>query len=141
RMAFGQHARKLFAHPLARDDSDLFREVPDRRKRSGIDLILESRRKSHCTQHSQFVLTEASSRVANRSNDSGIEVLASTDKIKNLAAQWVQQHPVDGKVPPCNILLWRFTEANLVGMPAIGIPDIAAEGRHFDSARFCRAFV
>lgn len=42
RMAFGQHASKFVADPLARDLVDLRRQLLNRGKRRGLDRVLES---------------------------------------------------------------------------------------------------
>ena len=62
------------AHPLARDDSNLFCQIPDRRKRGRLDLILEPGRKTYRPQHAQFVFAEALLGIADRPHQPMLQI-------------------------------------------------------------------
>ena len=61
-------------------------------------------------------------------NDSGFEVLAAADKIQHFILDGIEQQPVDGEVAALDIFLSALAEAYLVGMAAVAVADVTAEG-------------
>ena len=60
------------------------------------------------------------------------KVVASADKIQNFVGQRVEQHAVDREIAALHIFTRIFTEANLIGMAAVGVANVRTKGRHFN---------
>src|SRR5580704_7256265 len=98
------------------------------------DRVFEACGKAHCSQHAQLVFAEALLRLSDGADDPSFQVLASGHKIQHFAARGIEQHAVDGEIPARYILLRVAAETNFVGMTAVRVSNIAAEGRHFNRA-------
>src|SRR5271165_2420622 len=128
---FGQHASQLVAHALARHGVNFLRELLHRLKRAWLDGIFKACGEAHGAQHAQLVFCEAQSRVADGADDSGLQIVAAANEVEHLAAYRIEHHSVNGEIAASHILSRVLRKAYLVGMPAIGVSDIAAESCNF----------
>ena len=131
-MALGEHPGQFIANPLARDSTDPSRQLLDCSEGSGFDRVPEAGGKAYRAQHAQLVFGEAQLRPPDGANDSGFEVLASADEIQHFILNGIEQQAVDGKVAALDIFLSALAEAYLVGMAAVAVADVAAEGGYFN---------
>ena len=65
------------------------------------------------------------------------EVLLPADEVDHLALQRIVEQAVDGEIAAYGVFP-RGTEGDVVGMPAVAIGGIPAEGGHLDHARLLR---
>ena len=75
---------------------------------------------------------EAQLRISDGANDSGFEVFAAADKIQHFIADGIEQQTVDGEVAALDVFLGALAEAYLVGMAAVAVADVTAEGGDLD---------
>src|ERR1700719_3160368 len=68
RVAFGQHPREFVAHTLLGDLVNLRSELLNSGERRWLNCVFEPRRKTHRSQHTQLVFSEAYRRIPNGAN-------------------------------------------------------------------------
>ena len=61
-------------------------------------------------------------------NDSGFKVFAAANEIQDFILDGIKQQTIDGEVAALDIFLSALAETDLVGMAAIAVADVAAEG-------------
>ena len=105
----------------------------DRRKRVRLDRIFKTSGKAHRTQHAQLVFGKTTFGIANGADDASLKISASTDKVEHFPAHGIKQHPVDRKIAPCHVFPRILTEAYLIGMAAVRVANVAAEGSNLHS--------
>ena len=145
RLSFGQHLGQLVANPLAGDLVDLRREAADGFHGRGVDGVSEARGKAHGAQHAQLVLGEALLRRADGAHQAALQVAPAFDVVEQLAVRSVgmrgeriEQQAVDGEVAPLHVMLRRGGVAHRVGMAAVEIGSVGAEGGDLDVALIAR---
>ena len=136
--SLGEHLGQFFAYALARDLMDLRSSRRDRTERCFVDFVVESRRESHRPQHAQFVFGKALLRIANGANDSGLEIVAAVDIIEDFVRQRIEQQAIDREIAAQHVFARIFAEADFVGMTAIGVAKIGAEGSDLNNLRPAR---
>ena len=104
--------------------------APDGIERRGLDFKPEARRKPHATQQPQMVLAESRVRVADRPDDAARQIAASIHEIQHASSVRVHHQSVDGEVAAQHVLAGVGLEADVLGMPAVQVIVIAAEGGH-----------
>ena len=134
-MALGQHTGQFIAHTLARNDSNLVGKFLHRAESLRLDLVLKSCRKPHRAQHTQFVFGKSPLRIPDGADDSSGEIAATAHVIQNFSAHRIEHHAVNREVAPGYIFLGTLAESDFVGMPSIGIADVAAECCDLDGMR------
>ena len=67
--------------------------------------------------------------VADGADDAGAQVLLPADEVDHLAAQRVEEEPVDGEVTALRVLA-RRAEAHAARPAAVDVGVVGAEGRH-----------
>src|SRR5207249_760448 len=92
----------------------------------------EWRRESHRAQHAQFIFSKTQLWLADRADDSSVQILSPTNKIEHFVLEGVQQQAVDGEIAALNVLAGILAEPYLIGMAAVGIADIRTEGCDLD---------
>src|SRR6516162_735239 len=114
---------------------DLGRKIADGTEGTGLEGVSEARREAHRAHHAQFVFAKAIEGPPDGANDSGLDVALAPDEIHNLLRFRIEQQRVDGKVAALHVFLRGPRVDDAIGMAAVGIADIGAEGRHFDLRR------
>ena len=107
-------------------------------KVSALDVEAKPRRKPHRAQHAQLVLGEAPHRLPDRPHYPRPQVLAPAyiiqHRSRRIAARQIsidiQQHSVDGEIPPQHILLRIVRVRDLIRPPPIAVCAIGPERRH-----------
>src|SRR5580704_2132160 len=131
--AFRQHLAEFIANPLLRHVTNLRCQRLNRLKSFGLDGVAKTRRKADGTQHPKLVLGKAPLGIANGSNDPVLQILLPPDEIQDLVRVRIEQQAIDGEIAALNIFLRIFAEANLVGMTAVAVSDVAAKRGNLDS--------
>src|SRR5580704_2007935 len=90
-MAFGQHPGELIANAFPRYLINLRCCFLNRLKSSRLDGVSETCREAHSAQHPELIFCEPLVGIANGSDDSGIEIIASADEIQNLVRDRIEQ--------------------------------------------------
>src|SRR5208283_475181 len=106
RAALGEDSGEFVADTLGADVGDLVGVAADGGGGCGVDLEVEAGGEADGAQHSQLVLDEAQSGVADSANDAGGEVFSSIDKVERggswvacgVVCDGVEEHSVDGEV-------------------------------------------
>src|SRR5260370_25671784 len=111
---------------------NLRRQFADRDKGLGFNGVAEASCEADCTQQAQLVLGESEVRLADGADLSDLEVCASADEVQHLRGGRIEQQPVDGEVASLDVETSFGAKANLIGMTAVRISAVAAEGRDFD---------
>src|SRR5580658_10464925 len=131
-MALDQHPGELIANALLRYLINLRGRLLNRLKSSRLDGVSETRGEADSTQHPELVFGEPSVRIADGSDDSGFEILASANEIQNLVRDRIEQQAVDGEIAAFDIFSRILAETNLVGMTSVAVSDVAAKGGDFN---------
>ena len=96
-----------------------------------LDLVIEARRKAHAAQHAQLVFRKTPLRIADRANDSGFKIVASSDEVQNavcrIDSQRIKHHAVNREVAALHILARIIRKTHFVGMSPIGVANIGTE--------------
>jgi len=110
-----------------------FRGVgPDGGKGDGLDGVAKARGESDSAKHAQLVFRETAFRITDGANDVGVEIGAASDEIEDFVGVMTHEEAVDGEIAARDVVLCGSGENDLVGMAAVGIAEIAAEGGDFD---------
>src|SRR5215472_4127617 len=105
----------------------------NRGERYRLNRVLKASREPHCAQHSQLIFTKAKCRLPNRTDDACLEIVLPSNEIQHLVVDWIEEKPIDREIPALHIRARIAAEAHLIGMPTVGIPDIAAKSRDFNT--------
>ncbi len=154
-MALGEHFGQLVADALAADGVDFRGEAAHGGGCGGFDLEAEAGGEAHGAQHAQMVLFKALLGLADGADDAGVEVGEAADIIDDGGAESFgkragfsvggqgsasegiaglalrqpdQQQAVDGEIAAADIFFGAGGVADGVGMAAIGVGAIGAEG-------------
>jgi len=73
---------------------------------------------------------------ADGTEDPGFQIFAAADKVQYFASDRIHQETVNCEIPALYVFPWILAEANFVGMTAIGVADIGAEGCYLDDGNF-----
>jgi hypothetical protein len=130
--AFGEELGELVAEALARDLADFRGELADSGKSGGLDGISEAGGEADGADHAQLVFAEAERGLADGADEAGAEIVAATDEVENFAGARIEEQGVDGEVAAADVFFGGAGEDDVVGMPAVGIAHIGAEGGHLD---------
>ena len=129
---FGKKFGEFFADAFGRDNINFVCVFADGGEGSGFDGVAEARGETHRTEHAELIFGETAGRLADGADDSGREIGATTDKIEDLAGIVAHEETVDGEVAALHVFFWRFGIDDLVGMAAVGVANVGAEGGYFD---------
>ena len=135
--ALDEHFCEFVAHTLAAYCIDKRGERTHGAPGFRLDFEAEAGGEAHTTQHAQMVFFKAQLGAADGANDAGIEIRYAAYIVDDGraeiagAAQRVEEQAVDGEVAALHVFLGSVGVANRIGMAAVGICAIGAEGRHF----------
>src|SRR4029077_9798919 len=93
-----------------------------------VDPEPEPGRKAERPENAEIVLAKALGRLADRANDTGLQVGGPVERVAPLVAQGMIRNGVDGEIAPREIVLERDTTVRDDGVAAVGA-DVPAEGR------------
>ena len=130
----GQHAAHFHGDPLGADDRDLAGHLADRGGRLRIDRKAERGGKADRAEHPQLVFAKPQSRRTDRPDQAVLQVLLPADEVDHLAVDGVEEHAVDGEIAAGGVFAGG-TEGDVIGMAAVAVFRVLAEGGHFDHAR------
>jgi hypothetical protein len=131
-VAFSKELGEFFADAFGGDNVDFIRVQADGGEGCGFDGVVEARGEADGAEHAEFVFGEAPGGLADGADDSGGEIGASADEVENFAGVVAHEEAVDGEIAALDILFGSLGIDDLIGMAAIGIADIGAEGGDFD---------
>src|SRR6516164_3245126 len=117
---------------LGGDRMDFRGSYLNRSKRVRFDLIAEARGKTHRAQHAQLIFGKAPARIADGSDQGGPEVGLTADKVEHLAGVVPHQQAVDGEVAARDIVFRFCGVRDRVGVPPVGVTEVAAKGSDLD---------
>src|SRR3989441_1044223 len=86
---------------------------------------------AHGAQHAQAVLGDARAGVADSADDAGAQVRQPADEVDHLAAEGVEEEPVDGEVAALGVRT-RRAEVDARRAAAVHVGVVRAEGRHLE---------
>ncbi len=151
-MAFGEHFGQFVAHALAADGVDTRGESADGGECCRFDLEAEARGEADGAQQAQLVFFKAAIGLADGADDAGIEIGETADVVDHGRAQrrrsakvslqraactqWIEEQAVDGEVAALDVFVGAERVADLVGMAAVGVGAVGAEGRNLGHERF-----
>src|SRR5204863_2608904 len=102
------------------------------------DFKTESRGEADGAEQAKFVFFETPVRIADRANNSRVQVGASADEIENLQRIVTHQEPVDGEVAALDVLFGRFSVNHGVRAASVRVAAIGAECCDFDFVAVAR---
>src|SRR5215469_18192781 len=127
-MTFNQHASELIADPLPGHLASFCGQAFDCRKGVGCNRVLEACGKADSAQHAQFVFGKAEFGIADGADELRLQVAPSTHKVKNFIVERVEQHAINREVTALDVLVRIAAETHFVGMSAVRVSDVMAEG-------------
>jgi hypothetical protein len=98
----------------------------------GFNRVAEARGEADGAEHAEFVFGETVRRLAYGADDSGGEIGAAADEVEDFPSVMAHEEAVDGEIAALDIFFGRLGIDDLVGMAAVGIADVGAEGGDFD---------
>jgi hypothetical protein len=134
-VAFCEHAGELVADAFAADLSDSGGELADGALGFRFDGEVEAGGETHGAEHAQLVFFKAAVGLANGADDAVAEIVFAADVIQNrrreaagLAMEdGVEHHAVNGEVAAEDVFLGARGKADLGGVAAVAIRDVAAK--------------
>lgn len=129
--ALGEELGELFADAFRGNDVDFARVSADGGESCGFDGVAETRSEADGTQHAEFVFGETAGWVADGADDSCGKISAAADEVEDFAGVMAHEKAVDGEIAALHVFFRRLGIDDLVGMAAVGIADIGAEGGDF----------
>ena len=133
--AFGEQLGEFFADALGGDNTDFAGVFADGGEGCGFDGVAEARGEADGAEHAEFVFGETAGRLADGANDSGGEIVAAADEVEDFAGVVAHEQAVDGEIAALDVFFGRLGIDDLVGMAAIGVTEVGAEGGDFDFER------
>ncbi len=130
--ALGEELGDLFADAFRGNDVDFARVSADGDESCGFDGVAETRSEADGAQHAEFVFSETAGGVADGADDSCGKISAAADEVEDFAGVVAHQQAVDSEIAALDIFFGSLGIDDLVGMAAVGITDIGAEGGDFD---------
>ncbi len=137
--AFGQHLCQLFADALTAHGVDESGKLANCGERDRFDVEAEAGGEANCAEKAELVFLKAPFGIADGANHACIEIGQTADMVDHSrtqvfaiaqrAQQRIQQEPVDRKIPPLHVLFGAGRIADFVGMAAVGVDAVGAEGR------------
>src|SRR2546425_1225367 len=125
-MAFRQDPAEFISNAFAADLMDFRGHCTNGIPCPWLNPVIQPRAKPNSSQNPEFVFLESRERIADGSNDFGIDICAAIDVIEDFAGQWVIQQSVDREIPTQDILL-RISENHAAWPPAIDVSFIGTE--------------
>src|SRR5260370_26596146 len=130
--ALGEELGELFADAFRGNDVDFARVSADGGESCGFDGVAETRSEADGAQHAEFVFCETAGWVTDGADDSCGKIGPAADEVEDLAGVMEHEKAVDGEIATLHVFFRRLGIDDLVGMAAVGIADIGAEGGDFD---------
>jgi len=156
-VALGEHPGKLFADTFATDGVDAGSEFADCGDCDGFNDEAEAGGKADRTEEAKLVFFEALFGVADGTDDAGFEVVEATDVVEDCGAefvgvrrefvercafaQWVEEEAVDGEVATLDVFGGSLCVADFVGVAAVGVDAVIAEGGDLCDAALCHCLL
>ena len=131
RLSLPQDADQLVTRPLGADLMDPGGHGTNRLPRFRIDHVAQPGSKADSAQNAQLVFFKPLQRVADRSNDPGLDVLAAADIIDHALLGWIVQEAVDREIAPQHILT-RIGKRDTDRPPPVDVSLIGAKRGHFE---------
>src|SRR5258708_2681863 len=129
--ALGEEVGGFFADAVRGHDVDFARVSADGGGRCRFDGVGETRSEADGAQHAEFVFGETAGWVADGADDSCGKISAAADEVEDFAGVVAHQQAVDSEIAALDIFFGGLRINNLIGMAAVGIADIGAEGGDF----------
>lgn len=134
-----QHHADFFTDAFAADRVNVLLEVSDGLVSAGVDGEVKAGRETDGAKHAEMVFSEALTGIADGAKDPGVDIAPTSDEIMDDAhasgrfarRQGIEEEAIAGEVAALGIFLGA-SEADSVGMSAIGICAVLAEGGDFD---------
>src|SRR6201993_3665977 len=107
-----------------------------RGERRWFDAVVETSREAYGAEHAQLVFRKSQHGVADGTNEVGVKVLATSDKIQHFPGNRIHQQAIDGEVAASNVFARIFAVTHLVGVTSIAVADVGAEGCYLNHVGF-----
>ena len=138
-MALCQHAGEFVADTLAADGLDFGGLGSDGGVGGGVEGEAEACGEANGAEHAKVVFFEAASGGADGAEDAGLEVGEAAYVVEDGGLESgvgvelfrIEEEAVDGEVAALDVFLGRLAVADLVGVAAVGVCAVGAEGGDF----------
>lgn len=127
----GPQQAEFLSYAFGADVDDPGCQLLDGVERIGIELEAEPDGEPDGSEHTEVVFLEPGGGLADGSDDLALEVLESADVVEDLILEGVVEESVDGEIAALGVFCGR-AELDGVGVSAVGVGFIAAEGGDFD---------
>ena len=99
-----QHLFQFLRDPLGGDHRDRSRHRLDRLAGLAFDREPKPRGEPRGAEQSELVLGEPGDRVADGADDPGLDVGPTANEVEDLAAEGVEEHPVNREIPALGVV-------------------------------------
>jgi len=130
--AFGEELGELFADAFRGNDVDFARVRADSGEGFRFDNVAEARGEADGAEHAELVFGETPGRLADGADDSCGEIGTAADEVEDFAGVVAHEEAVDGEIAALDVFFGCFGIDDLIGMPAVGVAEVGAEGGDFD---------
>jgi len=130
--AFGEELGEFLADAFRGNNMDCSRVHSDGGEGFRLDGVVEACSETHGAEHPEFVFGETPRRFADGADDSGGEIGAAAHKVEDFAGVMAHQEAVDGEIAALDIFFGCFRVDDLIGMAAVRVAEVGAEGGDFD---------
>jgi hypothetical protein len=131
---FREEFGELLADAFRGNDADFFCMLADSGERCGFNCVVEASGEAHGAQHAKLVFSETAGWFTNGADNSGGKIGAAADEIEELFCVVTHKQAIDGEIAALHVFFGCPGINNLVGMAAVRVADIGAEGGDFDFA-------
>lgn len=99
----------------------------------GLDIEREAGGEADGAEEAEVVFGEAGGGVADGADEFVVEVVAAVDEVEDLVGAGIEEEAVDGEVAAGGVAGGVCFELDGLGMAAVGVRSIGAEGGDFDA--------
>jgi dienelactone hydrolase len=129
-LTFGEDVHQFIADPFGGHAAHPLCAAADGVEGGGLNFKLEAGGETHGAQHAQVIFLKPLLRVADGADAALFDVAAAFHEVEHLAGSWVHQQGVYGEIATPHIAPDIVFKLDAVGMSAVSVGSIAAEGGH-----------
>jgi hypothetical protein len=129
--ALSEETSEFLANAFSGDDIDFVGLLADGGEGGGFDGVTETCGEADGAEHAEFVFRETPHGIADGADDSRGEVGAAADEVENFTRVVAHEESIDGEIAALDVFSRSLGVDDLIGVPAVGIAHVGAEGSDF----------
>ena len=134
--ALGEELAQLFVDAFGGNEMNFVGVLSNGFAGVRLDAVVEARGEADGAEHAEFVFGEAAFGFTNGADEVGFKILLAAYVVEDFLCVVAHEEAVDGEVAAGHVFLRRFGVDDLIGVAAVGVAEVVAEGGDLDFAVF-----